>query len=224
VARLTEAWQAGAGRIGAVHSAMQRLESDGSVSDYPPLRPLLDPLNPQDMITREFHLIGASMGWDRKLFDVFGPLPPDTLIEDRPLAFRAALLGGTAWVDEPLLLYRAGGASDPGTLARERRQPLRRRHHVRRQRWRRSHLIAYLRDMDIVAPPEAEECRRLCEERLTLLDLELGLADAGLAGRLGQAGQALALAARRRDPAALRILAKYLADGLRYRQGPAAAG
>ena len=61
---------------------------------------------------RRRHLIGASMGWDRRLWDAFGPLPETALIEDRPIAFRAALEGRIAWLDAALVDYRPGGASD----------------------------------------------------------------------------------------------------------------
>ena len=48
------------------------------------------------MIRDGLHLIGASLGWDRAVFDVFGPLPAPVLVEDRPIAFRASLLGEIA--------------------------------------------------------------------------------------------------------------------------------
>ena len=87
------------------------------------------------------HLVGASIGWDRRLWDDFGPLPAAALIEDRPIAFRAALSGGIAWIDEPLLDYRAGGASDGGGDAA-------RGFYLKKQRWYRSFQRAYLADLD----------------------------------------------------------------------------
>jgi hypothetical protein len=51
-------------------------------------------------------ITGASNAWRRKVFDVFGPLRPDLVFEDRVIAFRAALLGEIRHVPEPLVYYR----------------------------------------------------------------------------------------------------------------------
>jgi glycosyltransferase involved in cell wall biosynthesis len=210
--RLVAAWRAGRGEVMAVHSAARRIEADGSVADYPPKLPVREDLGPRDVIEDGFHLIGASMGWSRRLFEVFGPLSPAALIEDRPLAFRASLLGRIAWIDAPLLLYRAGGESDPASLARAAFQPLSQSYHIKRQRWHRSFHRSYLADMETVAPPDYEACRRRCEEELAALDFEIALAEAGFAGRLGRLPQAIRMAAARRDARALRTQAKYLLE------------
>ena len=41
----------------------------------------------------------------------------------------------------------------------------------------------YLADMERVAPPDAAACRALARESLARLDFEIGLAEAGYAGR-----------------------------------------
>ncbi|HVH03774.1 MAG TPA: glycosyltransferase, partial [Amaricoccus sp.] len=106
--------------VRAAHSAVRRIDAAGSTSPLvPDRRPMAD-VTAAEVIADSArggrrHLIGAAMAWDRRLWDAFGPLPAAALIEDRPIAFRAALLGRIAWLDEPLLDYREGGASDGGS-------------------------------------------------------------------------------------------------------------
>lgn len=49
---------------------------------------------------------GAGIAWDRRVFDVFGPLSNRTRNEDGPISFRGALLGLVRYTGEPLLYYR----------------------------------------------------------------------------------------------------------------------
>jgi glycosyltransferase involved in cell wall biosynthesis len=216
-ARLVAAWQAGGGRVKAMHSRMNRIDAAGRVTVYPPNLPVMDRKRPRELIADHLHLIGASMGWSRQIFDVFGPLPTAAMIEDRPIAFRAALIGEIAYLDEALLDYRTGGESDPGEG--EVTGGLH-GYHLRRRRWDRSYLASYLQDMAIVAPPDAAACRRLCEDRILQLDFEIGLAEAGYPRRLRSLLPALILSLRTRRPEILGTNLKYLFDRpyLRYRQ------
>lgn len=52
--------------------------------------------------------LGASGGWSRRLFEVFGPIKHPKAYDDLVLGFRAALLGGIHLIDEVLLSYREG--------------------------------------------------------------------------------------------------------------------
>ena len=179
VARLVAAWQAGGGRVTAVHSGTRRLGEDGATAPYPPSRPPMAGVTPLEVIRDGRHLIGASLGWDRAVFDAFGPLPAPVLVEDRPIAFRASLLGEIAWIDAPLLDYRAGGDSDPGHALTGGLYG----QALKVRRWERSFMQGYLADMERVAPPDAAACRALARETLARLDFEIGLAEAGYAGR-----------------------------------------
>jgi glycosyltransferase involved in cell wall biosynthesis len=218
VATLVAAWRAGAGRVMAVHSAVRRLGADGRVAPYPPARPPMSGVTPLEVIRDGRHLIGASLGWDRRVFDVFGPLPAPVLVEDRPIAFRASLLGEIAWVEEPLLDYRLGGESDP---ERDRSSSgVLYGYQLKRRRWERSFMQGYLADMERRTPPDAEACRALARETLARLDFEIGLAEAGYAGRALSLPRALALALGSRRPEVLGTALKYLFDGpyLRWRR------
>lgn len=212
VARLAEIWRAGGGRIMAVHSRLDRLDERGAVHDYAPRLPVMAAPAPIDVVRDGLHLIGASMGWAREIFERFGPLPAGTLVEDRPIAFRASILGEIAYVDEPLALYRLGGASDPSGAGERRGHSALYGYGLKRKRWKRSHLRAYLADMETLAPPDAEACRAVCRAEIERLDFEIGLAEQGYAGRLARLPQAVGLAIRLRQPGILRAEANYLLD------------
>jgi glycosyltransferase involved in cell wall biosynthesis len=51
-------------------------------------------------------VLGCTAAYSRTLFERFGPLPEYMVYEDMPLAFRALLSGGMAFIDHPLVLYR----------------------------------------------------------------------------------------------------------------------
>ncbi len=211
-ARLAAVWQAGEGRTKIVHSRLDWLDTARRGTPFPMRLPPMQGVTPRQVIEDGWHLIGASMGWSRDLFDTFGPLTDVPLIEDRPLAFRASLIGDIAWVDEPLLLYRRGGASDPGKTARPEDMGGLYGYHLRRRHWRRSYLRTYLDDMETVAPPDAEACRELCRRGIARLDFEIGLADSGFATRLARLPRAAALALRLRDAEPLKTNVKYLIE------------
>ena len=44
-------------------------------------------------------------------------------------------------------------------------------------RWHRSFWQRYLADMETVEPPDAEECRRLCREKIARADFLIGLSE-----------------------------------------------
>ena len=210
VAKLVAAWRADPG-VRAVHSAVRRLDADGRATPWVPARPPMAGVTAAEVVAdsrpgRGRHLVGASMGWDRRLWDDFGPLPAAALIEDRPIAFRAALSGRIAWIDAPLLDYREGGASDGGGDAA-------RGFYLRKQRWYRSFQRAYLADLDRrpgADAPDAAALGRAAAAELERLDFEIGLAEAGFAGRLARLPAALRLALARRDPGPLRAQLKHL--------------
>lgn len=59
------------------------------------------------LCTRLFEGVsGATAAWHRDVFDVFGPLKPNTVYEDRSIVFRAALLGRIVFVPDTLVQYR----------------------------------------------------------------------------------------------------------------------
>lgn len=51
-------------------------------------------------------VLGCTHAWQRKVFDVFGPLPRSVTREDVVISFRSSLLGKIAYIQEPLVFYR----------------------------------------------------------------------------------------------------------------------
>ena len=203
--------------VRAAHSAVRRIDAAGSTSPLvPDRRPMAD-VTAAEVIADSArggrrHLIGAAMAWDRRLWETFGPLPAAALIEDRPIAFRAALLGRIAWLDEPLLDYREGGASDG---ASDGSRAAARAFWLKKQRWDRSFQRAYLADLaragpETIDPATAAALRPLAEAELARLEFEIGLAEARMPGRIATIPRALGLALARRDPAPLRVQLKAL--------------
>lgn len=52
-------------------------------------------------------VLGCSHAWDRRTFDVFGPMDETVIREDVVIPYRSALLGEIKFCDEPLVLYRS---------------------------------------------------------------------------------------------------------------------
>ena len=68
-------------------------------------------------------ILGAAIGFTRDLYARFGPIPPESVFEDRVLGFRARLAGKVLYLDEPLVRYRihADNVSGPSIHADARR-------------------------------------------------------------------------------------------------------
>lgn len=113
VESLMEVWEAGAGRITLVHSAAEEMTAVGvptGVIKRPPERVRNSPTGATFIRDRGF-VIGATAGWDRRVFDHFGPLGAGLSAEDRVVPFRASLLGEIAYLDRPLVRHRMDGVS-----------------------------------------------------------------------------------------------------------------
>jgi hypothetical protein len=208
--RLVGAWLASGRRAKAVHSAKRRMDEAGRIQD---VLPEPDPVHghpPLDLLRKPPAIYGASMGWAREVFEVFGALGPEPLLEDYPICLRAATLGQVVYLDEPLLLYRTGGLSWRGAesagfyaLYGHRQTFL---------KWHLSFSRLYLRDMANFPPPNAEACRRQCEKNIRDFSFEAALAGMRHSGRLRALPGALLASLRHRDAAPVRQNLKYLFD------------
>lgn len=54
---------------------------------------------------------GCGLGWDRKLYDIFGEIPESPLGEDAFIPFRCALADGFSYIPDPLVRYRDHGGN-----------------------------------------------------------------------------------------------------------------
>jgi glycosyltransferase involved in cell wall biosynthesis len=76
-------------------------------------RPPRISVDPLDEVVRDLEawVIGATLAFDRRIYDVFGPLPEYLDVQDWVIPLRARLLGGMAYLEEPLVGYRRHGAN-----------------------------------------------------------------------------------------------------------------
>lgn len=94
-------------RTMVVFSDTIEIDASGTIlgkSNYRPPAGFDDPVQCCQNMLRG--ITGASNAWNRKLFDIFGPLLPKVTFEDRVIALRAALLGDIRYIQEALVKYR----------------------------------------------------------------------------------------------------------------------
>jgi glycosyltransferase involved in cell wall biosynthesis len=208
VERLVAAWLASGKRAKAVHSARRRMDEAGALHEVMDDRRVLANMTPLEVIRDHGTLVGATLGWARELWDVFGPISPIGIFDDFPTAFRASLLGEIHYIPEPLLLYRQGGMSTGPTADFGHHYLY--GHRIKNLDWHRSFWARYLADMEIVRPVDYETCRRLCEEKIAAADFHIALAKAGRPAVVRHVPRALSLAARQRSVEPLKEVVRYL--------------
>lgn len=210
VARLVEAWRASGGKAAMVHSAVIQIDTEGHELEL--IRPApssrVDP-SPLDICRMRQNGIGATALYDRRILDVFGPLPATAQIEDGPMFFRAALLGGIAYVDAPLVNYRVGGVSDGRRHAGSAGRAYLYGQRITRLRWWAGNARTFLSDMEKVDFPEREACRHELRAFLAQAELQFRLVEAGTARRLSMIPEAARLGLVARSTMPLRHALRY---------------
>jgi glycosyltransferase involved in cell wall biosynthesis len=69
-------------------------------------------VNNKGIARQKNYYLGPTPALSKEMYNLFGPLKPDGIVEDTALGFRANLLGRAEYISEPLVLYRLGqGAS-----------------------------------------------------------------------------------------------------------------
>ena len=112
VERLVECWASGGRETYSVFSNGWVIDED----DRPERIFYPSPPNPAEyelegLLRDGSKLLGAAHAWDRRVFEVFGPLPSGVVYEDWAIAFRSALLGRIDYVDAMLVHYRRHGGN-----------------------------------------------------------------------------------------------------------------
>jgi len=175
VETLVAAWLASGRRAKAIHTARRRMDESGGLHEVFDDARVLAGQTPLEVIRDHGTMVGATLAWDREVWDRFGPQSPIAIFDDFPTCFRAALIGEIRYLDEPLLHYRTGGTSAQPTDRAGWNHLYGFR--IKDLRWHRSFWQRYLADMAIVEPPDAAECRRLCREKIARADFVIGLAE-----------------------------------------------
>jgi len=210
VERLVEVWRAGRGGILAIHSAKYRIDDDGAVLGRQVDRTPIDGHSPLDLLTCRPSVSGASMAWDRRVFDHFGPLGTTPIFEDYPICLRAATLGDVVYLDEPLLHYRLGGLSS-GPVEPMGYYALY-GHRLRFIAWHLSFSKLYVRDLERIETADSAMLRAQCLNNIREFTCDLELAEMSHARRFARIPAAVRSGLRDRNPAELRKTLKYALD------------
>lgn len=104
--RVAEVWRSREPHATAVWSAIRQIDEHGNARGWP--MPLdIDLTTLAGAVRARFGgPQAASLALDRRVFDAFGPLPANLILEDNPLFGRAVLLGRVEHITEPLVDYR----------------------------------------------------------------------------------------------------------------------
>ena len=212
VSRLVEVWQGGQGRIKALHSAKFRIDERGQLLGRQVDHEPIDGHSALALLRDQPSISGASMAWDREVFDVFGPLGTTPVFEDYPICLRAATIGDVVYVDEPLLNYRLGG------LSASRVEPMgwfvlygHRRTFIS---WHLSFSQLYAKDLERFPADDMDQVRAQCAKNIRDFSLDLDLSQMSHKERFAALPAAAWSSLKHRDPAKLRSTLKYCFDGV----------
>lgn len=216
-ARIVEAWEDSGRTIRLVHSPAIEMDDAGrqlGLRTSP--KAMIENPTPFAVASDRNFILGATLAWDRAIFDEFGPLGSELSVEDTIIPFRAALLGGIGYVDEPLVLYRTGGMSSaigPRVTPRDYLYGL--SHKLRKWQIRNDlHILTRFANVPYHGKDVVESA---CRKRSELLALPVDLAEAPFAHRPRFAPRAVWLSLRHRTAEPLKHWAMYALEPLYLR-------
>ncbi len=211
VALLVAAWQ-GDEKIMLVHSAAEEITFEGTptgVIKRPPERVRKAPTGATFIRDRGF-VIGATAGWDRRVFDCFGPLGKGLSAEDRVVPFRATLLGDVVYVDMALVGHRQGGISSTTGKPPGWEYLYGVSHKLRK--WTAEidrYVLEHFGNMDYADKLSIETT---CSDRSIRLQFMVNLAEVGYGGRIALLPRAFSHAMRDQSIAPLKHWLRYVLD------------
>lgn len=140
--RVREAWEASGRKVDLIASHVIDMSLEGEDLGVLRVDDLAQWRGVDDWARRRPHVIGAAHAVTRRLFERFGPMATDCLLEDQVNTLRAVCAGGACTVDAPLLRYRRGGVSSrqvdaDGAALRSRLKRLAERHLALHRQWQR---------------------------------------------------------------------------------------
>lgn len=103
-----EAWLESGKAVHAAHSDVEVIDEQGRSLGWR-IRTDSEFVSLEDGVRRRFGgVLAASLALSREVFEVFGPLPDNLILEDSPLFMRALILGGgkAVHLETPLVQYR----------------------------------------------------------------------------------------------------------------------
>jgi glycosyltransferase involved in cell wall biosynthesis len=212
--RLARAWLDSGGRSKLVFSEVMRIDADGEIRSRTGIDrhyAAVDRPTPLEIIRKPMFALGASSGWAREVFDRFGPIRGDAIVEDTVLPFRAAVLGEIAFVDEPLVLWRTGGSTDPDYSEGVGRAQIY-GHGLHINRVDLASMRAIALDIEKADFPQRDLCRRWCAFQIECRAHRSRIADASTSSRLFDLPRSIGLSLRHRSPCFTMTNLRYLFD------------
>ena len=211
---LTDIWRNAGGEITLVHSpAMSIDENSRVVGERHSNRAIIDDPTPHTIAAGYLYALGATAGWDRAVFDVFGPISPGVSAEDIIIPFRAAILGRIAYVSQKLVKHRTGGVSGVRSGGGAAHDYLYGLSHKARK-WHSEvdfYLLERFRDVPYSRKAEVEA---ICRNRGPVLRFAVDLAETERPRRWLMAPTAVQLAWRHQTSAPLKDYLRYNFDVL----------
>lgn len=213
VAKIVRRWKSAQGAISAVHSRVMTIDPRGKpLGMNQPLQRLIDDCTPTSIAESGHTILGATAAWDKRIQELFGQLPAACVVEDSALLMRAALIGKVAYIEEPLVLRRAGGIS-----CRESSDPaydylfgLR----IKEFSWHVGNANAFIQDFKrfphLLSEPERLRLATMLMRRVQRMDFSVTLARSGVALRIGHTLRAPWLSLLHRDLHYVNEAVKYL--------------
>ena len=116
VERLWQSYVDSGGRAMSVYSSLRVIDEHGDKHEIVH-RPPGEAATDIEAYLVTGGVCGCSHAWHRRTFDIFGPMLPGTVYEDKVIPFRSILLGEIRYIDEPLVLYRRHSQSITGPRA-----------------------------------------------------------------------------------------------------------
>ena len=210
-------WHPAAGDVTLVHSPAEKIDENGvSLGLRRSPQQVLDSPSAYTLAAGCHYVLGATVGWDRRIFETFGPLGKGIDAEDHVIPFRAALLGRMEHIDKPLVKHRAGGVSGVRSghgLAHDYLYGL--WHKLRR--WHSQadfHILERFHDIDY---PGKQKAEAICRKRAEILRFAVDLAESSWMHRWVMLPRAMRLARRHKSMQPLKDWARYIFDRLYMR-------
>lgn len=113
VERIWRSYVDSGGRAMSIYSGMTIIDENGRRQETVRRPPDLTRIDIQSRLAN-VGVCGCSQAWHRSVFEVFGPMLPGTVYEDKVIPLRSAMLGEICYIDEPLVLYRKHSQSITG--------------------------------------------------------------------------------------------------------------
>jgi glycosyltransferase involved in cell wall biosynthesis len=108
VGRIVETYFISGKSAMVIHSNVIKIDQNGNnLGDWvPPV--ITRKMKSEDIAACLELYIGATGAWNKKIFDIFGPLYYKNAWEDLTLGFRATLINSLCYINESLVYYRTG--------------------------------------------------------------------------------------------------------------------